>query len=1402
MTTIIHHYEPGDKQRICPQETIITDDVTGETQRILRGASTTHQGSLSGQSQRAELLNDRASTISNIQSMRDGKLPNNEQINNAIDQLLNSRVIENNKKSMSDDGQILLKDFQELLVILQKALQEKNRDELFQSMIYHVRKSEESIKVDKNKLRKDQQDIQGETQLGGQAILKIAKMFLFNSQFRDLLTQILTIAQQTMGGAAQAGGQMISDKMGSLSGVHQNSSKSKESSQDKDVNNRDSNSRQHVSYDQDNNSKDKSHNVPYAALGGATVGSGAAYLATNYNRNTSNQYSNNLPNKHRDFLAHRFIDPESAATDDSGNALQDEQNQQSSLDNERLNTNTRRIPGDYDQKELNTGSTRDIYGERLHHGAILRSDYGINDNRVRKLVRQHNENTSSPDSDNGFITDITDFQPTDENGNPAPAASANMLSVLPTASSNRVDSQSYPQRTIADQAFLTNTSLVHPTRGSTNAHIRAPHDSIDPHERSTGNYLSTKSTGAEVNPYYRKASPSLPTDTTNQRNNINNNQSVTGDASGTGGFQYGQFYGGQTGLSSFSSSQPAYSQNQPSGTGYDGSTLINPTEEHASLRPGSHVDTGTGYDRVQSKHSIPAEQINRYLDDADNYQEGQNAKDQVKRHAHEYNGEHVIDRIGNQQTQLQQQQQSSFSYQTLHNVCAGSIHSSNTAEQHISLLPGMHVSTANYDRIQSKHSVPAEEINKYLNNPSNFQGQGSNNQVLRHAHEFKGEHVMDRLKTTTAPGGGLVTKQKQQSQAFVANTAGLESQHLGTSAGKLSRGLNVHSAGLMGLAGTFGAIDTADTADTAGAAGTAGTAGAAGAAGAAGVTNTTSTTDTDNMINTASTTNTNGTNDAAHSAHSAHATRVAGIAGIAGAAGAAGGGAAAAGGTNIDTGLSKIHNDNQRQQKTDSDDKNASNEYTQSNDQSSKKDTSISANKIVNKLKPQTKSNETDTESSSQQQETSAEEIITKLKEILTTVQKNPEYQQSIQTIISLFGFWSNRLSSNQSMDRRKSSAVELSERGEYYKNVASYEAKTIIEDWAQGKSMDPIIQKSSTLYNKLKTDDDLRSLYNEITSYVKRLLKDPGYVSSDESTEDGKRLVKQSRQSSLEKYRSDMNGLIQETSDIIKAISDDEISKDISKKVKSIHQHLWYDSNGNAAFKPHLLNDIRITLLPALIEQIKYVPLPQIVYSDKQFEIAVENMVLEGDTLMPNIFEIKADDYLRFSPNISLDYINSQSLYIHMNGIQTYMDDVVFYYKRKIGFPRLSDYGVISLKTGGSGLNISMKIGSDSIDQAHTFRIDQCHCTIDKLNIKVMNCKHDILYKVFNPMLTSIIKRQVSKAIEEKIVTLFQKSDEKITKRLWDKQHINETGTTRNYKRPGFFSHLITVLNQKVANI
>lgn len=152
------------------------------------------------------------------------------------------------------------------------------------------------------------------------------------------------------------------------------------------------------------------------------------------------------------------------------------------------------------------------------------------------------------------------------------------------------------------------------------------------------------------------------------------------------------------------------------------------------------------------------------------------------------------------------------------------------------------------------------------------------------------------------------------------------------------------------------------------------------------------------------------------------------------------------------------------------------------------KDTRVSANKIVNKMKQKTGNQDQQAEQEEgeeqEQDSISASEIISKLKEILTTVQKNPEYQEAMSTLMSLFGTWGNRLKTGQ-MDRRRSSAVPVSEQNEYYRNTAAYEAKTIIEDWAQGKSLDPILQQFTEVSSKLKQDENLRQLMHKVKRAV-----------------------------------------------------------------------------------------------------------------------------------------------------------------------------------------------------------------------------------------------------------------------------------------------------------------------------
>ena len=92
--------------------------------------------------------------MSTIQAIRQGKMPHNAQLEEMLNKMIENQVIQSRENKISEDGKILLNDFRELLQTVKKALNVKNKDELFQSMVYHLHCMESPISKGKNKKRK------------------------------------------------------------------------------------------------------------------------------------------------------------------------------------------------------------------------------------------------------------------------------------------------------------------------------------------------------------------------------------------------------------------------------------------------------------------------------------------------------------------------------------------------------------------------------------------------------------------------------------------------------------------------------------------------------------------------------------------------------------------------------------------------------------------------------------------------------------------------------------------------------------------------------------------------------------------------------------------------------------------------------------------------------------------------------------------------------------------------------------------------------------------------------------------------------------------------------------------------------------------------------------------------
>jgi hypothetical protein len=100
------------------------------------------------------------------------------------------------------------------------------------------------------------------------------------------------------------------------------------------------------------------------------------------------------------------------------------------------------------------------------------------------------------------------------------------------------------------------------------------------------------------------------------------------------------------------------------------------------------------------------------------------------------------------------------------------------------------------------------------------------------------------------------------------------------------------------------------------------------------------------------------------------------------------------------------------------------------------------------------------------------------------------------------------------------------------------------------------------------------------------------------------------------------------------------------------------------------LWTDIRKVILPTLVEQVGYIPIPRIEYTDDKLDLVIENLTLQGRNLFPNIVEIAAQTHMKMSPYSTIKDEYHHTMTLTLSQIQADMRDVTFYFRKKSGFP------------------------------------------------------------------------------------------------------------------------------------
>ena len=146
---------------------------------------------------------------------------------------------------------------------------------------------------------------------------------------------------------------------------------------------------------------------------------------------------------------------------------------------------------------------------------------------------------------------------------------------------------------------------------------------------------------------------------------------------------------------------------------------------------------------------------------------------------------------------------------------------------------------------------------------------------------------------------------------------------------------------------------------------------------------------------------------------------------------------------------------------------------------------------------------------------------------------------------------------------------------------------RTLLERFADGKSMDIIIDAINDLIDDAKHDEEFRQWFQSVDAYSRKVLLEPGYVLEPVCNSEGCQVRDSGRRFYDERYKSHFDRLFDSIGTWFSAMGKDPLNRRFGDDWARLTRDLLFDSEGSLKFKPDLWTDIRRIILPSIIDRV-----------------------------------------------------------------------------------------------------------------------------------------------------------------------------------------------------------------------
>lgn len=387
------------------------------------------------------------------------------------------------------------------------------------------------------------------------------------------------------------------------------------------------------------------------------------------------------------------------------------------------------------------------------------------------------------------------------------------------------------------------------------------------------------------------------------------------------------------------------------------------------------------------------------------------------------------------------------------------------------------------------------------------------------------------------------------------------------------------------------------------------------------------------------------------------------------------------------------------------------------------------------------------------------DQFIYRLKKVVVECQEHKDYQEAMSFFLDKAEQY--RGHAEHLTEHGTDSAAKVAE-DPHYQN-ATLQFRALLERFANGQSTQPMMDAVNQLYTDADNDAELKAWWRHVNEFIHKSLLEPGWILDDECNREAEELQEKGKQFFEHKYKGHFDNFGNSVQRFFVAMGDDPLNVRFGEDWKRLVKDLLFNAEGNLTFKPRLWNDIRRVILPTVIEQIGYVPIPRAEYSDKNIDLVIENLVLQGSNIFPNIIDLHSEHTFKFSPYNNLGDYNHHVFSLGFSQIQADLRDVQFAFRRKTGWPKIRDSGLADCFIGGSGITVNVTLESVENRRDSVFKVKDIHVDIGTLKFAIRDSKHDLLYKFVKATANNLIKKAITVAIKEAIRNAFEYVDEQL---------------------------------------